>query len=89
MLFRSELSYGSHIFQDLVEAGILYSAIFEGSSTRAFRPEMLKQQPNRLQNYVPNSDALKEVISVCETAGSGITLYYDMASEHLLITADP
>ena len=87
--YMPELSYGSHIFQDLVEAGILYSAIFEGSSTRAFHPEMLKQQPNRLQDYVPNSDALQEVITVCETAESGVQLYYDMASEHLLIKVNP
>ena len=87
--YMPELSYGSHIFQDLVEAGILYSAIFESNSTRAFHPEMLKQQTNCLQDYVPKSDGLQEVISVCETVGSGVTLYYDMASEHLLITADP
>ena len=36
-----ELSYGSHIFQDLVEAGILYTAVFEGENTIAYHPELL------------------------------------------------
>ena len=32
--YNPELSYGSHIFQDLVEAEILYTAVFSGSKTK-------------------------------------------------------
>lgn len=39
--YNPELSYGSHMFQDLVETGILYVAVFEGKSTRAFDREAL------------------------------------------------
>ena len=42
-----ELSYGSHIFQDLVEAGILYTAVFEKESTVAYDPSLLKQFTER------------------------------------------
>ena len=31
--YNPELSYGSHFFQDLVESGILYNAIFENEKT--------------------------------------------------------
>ncbi|MEE3496996.1 MAG: hypothetical protein VZR06_17725, partial [Butyrivibrio sp.] len=37
--YNPELSYGSHIFQDLVEADILYTAVFSGEKTVAFAPE--------------------------------------------------
>lgn len=40
--YNPELSYGSHIFQDLVETKILYTAIFENENTEIFQPEKLK-----------------------------------------------
>ena len=84
-----ELSYGSHIFQDLVEAGILYSAVFEGGSTLAFDPEALKQERNRLEDYCPDDPDLQEIIHVSHVCHKRVTLYYDMATEHLLLVKRP
>ena len=81
-----ELSYGSHIFQDLVEAEILYTAIFEGSSTRRFQPDRLRAMPNTLDKYIEDAAKLRDVMYVCEVINRGFTLYYDMVSERLLIT---
>ena len=39
--YNPELSYGSHIFQDLVEAEILYTAVFNNQKTVHFHPEKL------------------------------------------------
>ena len=78
-----ELSYGSHIFQDLVEAGILYSAVFEGDSTRCFDPGALMTGENALRNYTDQFEALEKIVFVRE---GGTTLYYDMAQERLLLT---
>ena len=83
--YMPELSYGSHIFQDLVEAGILYSAVFEGKSTVCFRPELLKDRENRLSDYSELAPELKDIVHVCDVSGENVMLYYDMASEHLLI----
>ena len=80
-----ELSYGSHIFQDLVEAGILYTAVFEGESTLCFRPEMLRAMPNRLEKYAEQAGDLNQVVYVCDVSGRGVGLYYDMVTERLLI----
>ena len=79
-----ELSYGSHIFQDLVEAGILYSAVFEGASTIRFAPDRITRRENRLADYTELAGELKDVVYVVDTAGS-VRLYYDMATEHLLL----
>ena len=42
--YNPELSYGSHIFQDLVEAEILYTAVFNNSKTIHFHPEKLSMR---------------------------------------------
>ena len=79
-----ELSYGSHFFQDLVEAGILYSAVFEGNSTLHFNPELLKEGENELSRYSSDFEMLKDIVFVKKCTDKA-ELYYDMASEHLLI----
>ena len=82
--YMPELSYGSHIFQDLVEAGILYSAVFEDASTIRFAPDRITCRKNRLADFTELAGELKDVVHVAYTAGS-VRLYYDMATEHLLL----
>lgn len=35
-----ELSYGSHMFQDLVEAQILYGAVYNDRRTLSYHPDL-------------------------------------------------
>ncbi|MBP5200975.1 MAG: hypothetical protein J6Z82_10065 [Schwartzia sp.] len=83
--FMPELSYGSHVFQDLVEASILYSAVFEDDSTRAFEPDFIRSLKNSLPKYCKPAKKLKNIVYVYEAAPKELMLYYDMSSEHLLI----
>ena len=80
-----ELSYGSHIFQDLVEAGILYTAVFEKESTVAYDPELLKQFTDRTDELATLAEDLQDVFRVYEPSDGSLTLYYDMGEEHLLV----
>lgn len=80
-----ELSYGSHIFQDLVEAGILYTAVFEKESTVAYDPELLKQFTDKTEELTSLAEDLGDVYHVYEPLDGGLTLYYDMGEEHLLV----
>ncbi|MBQ7715154.1 MAG: phosphoenolpyruvate synthase [Clostridia bacterium] len=80
-----ELSYGSHIFQDLVEAGILYTAVFEGESTAAYAPGLLDGFKETASEMTELPDDIKDIIKVYDTTGSGLDLYYDMGEERLLI----
>ena len=82
-----ELSYGSHIFQDLVEAGILYSAVFEEASTLHFDREHIQAATNALASYAKDAEELEGIVFVTESREEKIELYYDMTTEHLLITA--
>lgn len=80
-----ELSYGSHIFQDLVEAGILYTAVFEKESTIAFFPDLLKEFADVTNGVTELADDIKGVLRVYDTSKDHLTLYYDLGEEHLLV----
>lgn len=91
--YRPELSYGSHIFQDLVESEILYTAVFETESTLHFSTEVIGTLPNRIACYLENEEdleAMSGIVNVWETEGIGLSLYYDMSGEHLMVArTDP
>ena len=57
--YNPELSYGSHFFQDLVEAGILYNAIFENEKTIVYNPELLAGFENILCGFAPKLEEMK------------------------------
>ena len=81
--YNPELSYGSHIFQDLVEAEILYTAVFNNSKTLGFYPEKL----NRFENVAAEFDdsgALSEIVKIFKV--ENCTLYHDINKEQLLVT---
>ena len=83
--YNPELSYGSHIFQDLVEAEILYTAIFQGEKTKKYSPEKLTSSKD-LINEFDYSDVLEGVVHIYDVSDRKCEVYNDVASEHLLIT---
>ena len=82
--YNPELSYGSHFFQDLVEAGILYNAIFENEKTLAYNPELLAGFDNHLCEYAPKARELADIIRVLDVSGAGFELCNDMKKERIL-----
>ena len=82
--YNPELSYGSHFFQDLVEAGILYNAIFENEKTIVFRPEMLTEYDNHLGDYDQKYADLADIIRVIDVSGADMRLCNDMKRQRIL-----
>ena len=82
--YNPELSYGSHIFQDLVEAQILYTAVFPGPRTLHFQPELLRKADNLL-GTIPEGDLWKDVVCLADVSKTGCTLYHDLTSERVLL----
>ncbi len=78
-----ELSYGSHIFQDLVEAEILYAAVFENEKTRVFAPEKIRSLPNLLTEFYPAGESLTGIMGIYSVEDKECYLYHDMKTEHL------
>ncbi|MBQ1688453.1 MAG: phosphoenolpyruvate synthase [Lachnospiraceae bacterium] len=83
--YNPELSYGSHIFQDLVEAQILYTAVFHNEKTIHFSPEKLLDCPDLVGEFV-TEEMLTEVVHVYDVKDRQCEVYDDVAEEHLLIT---
>ena len=83
--YNPELSYGSHIFQDLVEAQILYTAVFHDEKTIHFHPEKLEGSPDVIGEFAPEDD-LSDIVHVYDVSARVCKVYNDVANEHLVIT---
>lgn len=80
--FMPELSYGSHFFLDLVEAGIFYLALFDGSPGVVFNPEYVLSRPNVLHTFLPGGSNLPGVMHVASTPG--MELFSDIRTQSFL-----
>ena len=83
--YNPELSYGSHIFQDLVEAQILYTAVFNNQKTMRFNPDILSSCPDLIGSFEDAGD-LTDIVHVYDVSGVPGKVYNDIANEHLVIT---
>ncbi len=82
--YNPELSYGSHIFQDLVEAQILYMAVFPGDKTPHFQPELLMEETNIITEISGGAN-YQNVISLIDVSHRLCELYHDLTTEHILL----
>ncbi len=67
--FRPELSYGSHFFQELVETGTYYAAVFEDRAGVIYRPEVITALPNQHLEFDPDAGDLEGAIHVARIPG--------------------
>lgn len=86
--YQPELSYGSHIFQDLVEADILYTAVFENEKTKVFAPELLQrfEQEDLTELAAGIPSPVKDAVHVYRT--EECRLIYDMEKELVICICD-
>ncbi|WP_246067149.1 PEP/pyruvate-binding domain-containing protein [Paenibacillus koleovorans] len=78
-----ELSYGSHFFQDLVETGIFYAAIFSGRKDVVYNPEVILERENLLASLLPGSgEPFTDVIHVAAT--DGMEVFSDIVTQRLI-----
>ena len=80
--FMPELSYGSHFFQDLVESGIFYAAIFDGRDEVTFHPEQIIRSENLLESFSPRGRAYMDVIHVWKP--KKMEIFSDIVSQKLI-----
>jgi len=78
-----DLSFGTHFFQDLVEAGIRYLPLFPGDAGQICNDMFLRRAPNILGELLPEYAHLSEVVHVIDVtqATDGLVL-------HVLMNAD-
>ncbi|MGO4886778.1 PEP/pyruvate-binding domain-containing protein [Anaerobacillus sp. MEB173] len=80
--FMPELSYGSHFFQDLVETGIFYVAIFDGQKDVIYHPKPILEKENLLPSLLPESSQYSDVIHIVKTGG--LEVFSDIVTQKLI-----
>ncbi|MFV0362257.1 MAG: PEP/pyruvate-binding domain-containing protein, partial [Suipraeoptans sp.] len=80
--YMPELSYGSHIFQDLAESEIVYGAIWNNEKTITYNPKMLDMKKNLFETICGDLPGLNSIIKVCEV--SDLQYWLDAQDNHAL-----
>ena len=78
--YMPELSYGSHMFQDLVEAEIIYGAIFNNEKTVEYNPELFYEIPDIFSKICPEYPELVQIVQVREV--ENCYFWLDSVSNH-------
>jgi hypothetical protein len=79
-----ELSYGTHFFQDLVETGIFYLAIFPGEKGVNFNDGWLAGFTNKLDELAPDYAAYRDTVGVYDMAGAELRIMADVVSRKVI-----
>ena len=84
---RPELSYGSHFFQDLVEAGTFYVALYPGEEGCVLDEALFEGCENVYSKLIrlEPGDAMSEVIRVFDLGESGAILYSEVGSQECFL----
>lgn len=78
-----ELSFGSHFFQDLVEADIFYLALFPENRDCFLNTPWLEEQANALDALIPSCSRYRKVVKVYHDR-QNLKLMADVVSQDLI-----
>lgn len=76
-----EVSYGTHFFQDLVEAQIIYIPVYPDDKEAGFNRDFSAGAPNRLQDLVPDATGLDGVVRVIDVPAAAGGRYASVVAD--------
>ena len=79
-----ELSFGSHFFQDLVEADIFYLALFPENKNCFLDDAWFQSRHNSLGGLLPSYNRYEKVVKVYRASEAGVRLMADVVSQELI-----
>ena len=82
--YMPELSYGSHMFLDLVEADMFYVAVFDDNRTLAFNRSLFDNEQNRFPLIAESMTDFSDIISVVELTDKKLMLFADIDNRRTL-----
>ena len=82
--YLPDLSFGTHFFQDLVEAEIFYLALFPEHKECVLNTDWLQKQPNSLEGLLPTSARYKKVVKVFRVPDQNLQLMADVVSQQMV-----
>jgi hypothetical protein len=61
-----EVSYGTHFFQDLVEAEVIYLPVYPDNETTDFNNRFFEESPNILSDLLPDLAGFQDVVHIID-----------------------
>jgi len=83
-----ELSFGTHFFQDLIEARIFYIAIFPWKEGVVFNEQLLRRLPNHLGTLIPEDREYGDVVKVYDIGGKGLHILADVVKQKVICVCE-
>ncbi len=87
--YTPEVSFGTHFFQDLVEAGIVYLPVYPDEPGVVFREQFLLDAPNELPSLLPEYASWADTVRIVHvpkvTGGKKATLASDGEADRALL----
>lgn len=87
--YMPELSFGSHFFQDLVEAEIFYTAVFENNPGVFYSPAVLSCCPTVYNEIIGAQADIKPIITAYDTSSVNLTLLADAVAQKAVCSRLP
>jgi hypothetical protein len=79
-----ELSFGTHFFQDLVETGIFYLAIFPDMEGVNFNDKWLQSLENLFSSLMPSQEKYKDIIRIYDVGDTKLRFISDAVSQKMI-----
>jgi pyruvate, water dikinase len=87
-----EVSYGTHFFQDLVEAQVIYLPLYPDDAASEFQGRFFETAPNVLLELLPHAGEYESVLHLIDvpraTGGSFVQVIADPQSRHAVCFLD-
>jgi len=79
-----EISFGTHFFQDLVETGIFYVALFPDDREAYVNKKYFSSMPKGLKKHVPQYSKYDDVVKVIDVRERGLKIVADIISQKVV-----
>jgi hypothetical protein len=84
-----DVSLGTHFLNELIEADMLYFALFPGRAGNAIAEAALFGLPNRLAEILPDAGRWAGAVHVADIAPGTMTLYADAERQQVAVVGQP
>lgn len=81
--FVPELSFGSHMFQDIVENEMFYIAVMDKAEDTFLRKDFFEGN-SLLQNIVSDAESFSDIVKVYEIEKADVTLFADYENQKVI-----
>ena len=84
-----DVSLGTHFINELIEADMLYFALFPKMEGNRIDEAAIQRLSNRLAELVPDAGKWSEILHVADLEPGALTLYADAERQRVVVTAEP